>query len=208
MFTCMTIYAGLPSTPKQIQSALTAYKPTPVEVRSTRLNENRLCSKQIVQKKLQKQLRQNFPYLLNQIPSVVTSSDDGIGIGYSSMRIRGTDITRTNVTFNGIPVNDPESQGAFFVNFGDLASSTSSVQVQRGVGSSSNGAGAFGASVNIYNIEQNPEATASVSNAYGSFNTWKHTLQAATGMLRGGFQFDLRLSKINSSGFIQRSNSD
>ncbi len=124
------------------------------------------------------------------------------------MRIRGTDIARTNVTFNGIPVNDPESQGAFFVNFGDIASSTSSVQLQRGVGSSTNGAGAFGASLNIYNIEQGKQASASMSNAYGSFNTWKHTLQAGTGLLQGGFQFNVRLSKINSSGYIQRSNSD
>jgi iron complex outermembrane receptor protein len=183
---------------------------TPVEVRSTRLNEKSpFAVSNIGKKEIAKQnLGQNFPYLLNQIPSVVTSSDDGVGVGYSSMRIRGTDIARTNVTFNGIPVNDPESQGAFFVNFGDIASSTSSVQLQRGVGSSTNGAGAFGASLNIYNIEQNKQASASISNAYGSFNTWKHTLQAGTGLLRGGFQFDVRLSKINSSGYIQRSNSD
>lgn len=183
---------------------------TPVEVRSTRLNEKSpFAVSNIGKKEIAKQnLGQNFPSLLNQIPSVVVSSDDGVGVGYSSMRIRGTDIARTNVTFNGIPVNDPESQGAFFVNFGDIASSTSSVQLQRGVGSSTNGAGAFGASLNIYNIEQNKQAAASISNAYGSFNTWKHTLQAGTGLLHGGFQFDVRLSKINSSGYIQRSNSD
>ncbi|MCH5598827.1 TonB-dependent receptor [Niabella ginsengisoli] len=182
----------------------------PVEVRSTRLNEKSpFAISNIGKKEIAKQnLGQNFPNLLNQIPSVVISSDDGVGVGYSSMRIRGTDIARTNVTFNGIPVNDPESQGAFFVNFGDIASSTSSVQLQRGVGSSTNGAGAFGASLNIYNIEQSKEAFATISNAYGSFNTWKHTLQAGTGLLRGGFQFDARLSKINSSGYIQRSNSD
>lgn len=183
---------------------------TPVEVRSTRLNEKSpFAVNNIGKKEIAKQnLGQNFPSLLNQIPSVVTSSDDGVGVGYSSMRIRGTDIARTNVTFNGIPVNDPESQGAFFVNFGDIASSTSSVQLQRGVGSSTNGAGAFGASLNIYNIEQSKQAFASISNAYGSFNTWKHTLQAGTGLLRGGFQFDMRLSKVSSSGYIQRSNSD
>lgn len=182
----------------------------PVEVRSTRLNEKSpFAVSNLGKKEIDKQnLGQNFPNLLNQIPSVVISSDDGIGVGYSSFRVRGTDITRTNVTFNGIPVNDPESQGTFFVNFSDLASSTSSVQLQRGVGSSTNGAGAFGASLNIYNIEQKKEATASISNAYGSFNTWKHTLQAATGLLKGGFQFDVRMSKLNSSGYIQRSNSN
>lgn len=182
----------------------------PVEIRSTRLNEkspfavSNMGSKEIAKQNL----GQNFPYLLNQLPSIVTSSDDGLGIGYSSMRIRGSDMSRTNVTFNGIPVNDPESQGAFFVNFGDLASSTSSVQLQRGVGSSTNGAGAFGASLNIYNIDQSKEAFASISNAYGSYNTWKHTLQAGTGMLKGGFQVDVRFSKIHSDGYIQRSNSD
>ncbi|WP_346237330.1 TonB-dependent receptor [Niabella insulamsoli] len=182
----------------------------PVEVRSTRLNEKSPFAVSNFNKKdiAKQNLGQNFPNLLNQIPSVVISSDDGVGVGYSSFRVRGTDIARTNVTFNGIPVNDPESQGAFFVNFGDLASSTSSVQLQRGVGSSTNGAGAFGASLNIYNIEQSKEAFATISNAYGSFNTWKHTLQAGTGMLPGGLQFDVRLSKINSSGYIQRSNSD
>ncbi|MGC4235063.1 MAG: TonB-dependent receptor [Niabella sp.] len=186
------------------------YLLSPIEVRALRLGTKApFAVSNIGKNDIQKQnLGQNLPYLLNQVPSLVTSSDDGLGIGYSSLRIRGTDIARTNVTFNGIPVNDPESQGAFFVNFGDLASSTSSVQVQRGVGSSTNGAGAFGASLNIYNIEQSKEAFAAASNAYGSFNTWKHTLQAGTGLLHSGFQFDIRLSKINSNGYIQRSNSD
>lgn len=186
------------------------YLMSPIEVRALRLGTKApFAVSNIGKNDIRKQnLGQNLPYLLNQVPSLVTSSDDGLGIGYSSLRIRGTDIARTNVTFNGIPVNDPESQGAFFVNFGDLASSTSSVQVQRGVGSSTNGAGAFGASLNIYNIDQSKEAFAAASNAYGSFNTWKHTLQAGTGLLHGGFQFDIRLSKINSNGYIQRSNSD
>ena len=183
---------------------------TPVEVRATRLNEKSpFAVSNLGKKELTHQnLGQNLPYLLNQIPSVVTSSDDGIGVGYSAMRIRGTDIARTNLTFNGIPVNDPESQTIVFVNFGDLASSTNSVQIQRGVGSSTNGAGAFGASVNVYNLEQGKEASASISNSYGSYNTWKHTLQAATGLLPGGFQFNVRLSKISSDGYIQRSNTD
>lgn len=211
MFACLLTTAG-PSLVAQKDSTRsdTIQTLAPVEVRSTRLNERSpFAVSNLGKKEITKQnLGQNFPYLLNQSPSVVTSSDDGMGIGYTSMRIRGTDIARTNVTFNGIPVNDPESQGAFFVNFGDLASSTSSVQLQRGVGSSTNGAGAFGASLNIYNIEQSKEAFAAISNAYGSFNTWKHTLQAGTGLLHGGFQFDVRLSKISSDGYIQRSNSE
>lgn len=211
MFACITMPAGLSL---QAQSGSTGTDSVqtlaPVEVRSTRLNEKSpFAVTNLGSKEIEKQnLGQNFPYLLNQVPSIVVSSDDGAGVGYSSFRVRGTDIARTNVTFNGIPVNDPESQGAFFVNFGDLASSASSVQLQRGVGSSTNGAGAFGASLNIYNIEQGKEASASVSNAYGSFDTWKHTLQAGTGMLKGGFQVDVRLSKISSRGYIDRSGSD
>ena len=186
------------------------YLLSPVEVRATRLSEKSpFAVSNITPKEIGKQnLGQSFPYLLSQVPSVVTSSDDGNGVGYSSLRIRGTDITRINVTFNGVPVNDPESQNTFFVNFGDLASSTNSVQIQRGVGSSTNGPGAFGASINISNVGQSKEASATISNSYGSFNTWKHTLQAATGLLKGGFQFDVRLSKLNSDGFIDRAFSD
>ena len=183
---------------------------TPVEVRATRVSDKSpFAVSNITSGEIKKQnLGQNLPYLLSQVPSVVTSSDDGLGVGYSSMRIRGTDVTRINVTFNGVPVNDPESQVAIFVNFGDLASSTNSVQIQRGVGSSTNGSGAFGASLNIFNAGQSKEATASISNSYGSYNTWKHTVQASTGMLKGGFQFDARLSKLSSDGYIDRAFTD
>lgn len=183
---------------------------TPVEIRATRVSEKSpFAVSNLSSKEIEKQnLGQSFPYLLSQTPSVITSSDDGIGVGYSSMRIRGTDMTRINVTFNGVPVNDPESQGTFFVNFGDLASSVNSVQIQRGVGSSTNGPGAFGASLNISNLGQQKEASASISSSYGSFNTWKHTLQAATGLLKGGFQFDVRLSKLSSDGYVERASSD
>lgn len=186
------------------------YTLSPVEVKATRVSEKApFAVSNITQKDIQKQnLGQSLPYLLNQTPSLVLSSDDGAGVGYSSMRIRGTDITRINVTFNGIPVNDAESQGTFFVDIPDLASSTNSIQIQRGVGSSTNGAGAFGASVNISNIEQSKVATATISNAYGSFDTWKHTLRASTGILKGGFQFDTRLSKISSNGYVDRAFSD
>ncbi|MBX9448565.1 MAG: TonB-dependent receptor plug domain-containing protein [Taibaiella sp.] len=150
----------------------------------------------------------SIPYILDQMPSVVTNSDDGIGIGYADMRIRGTDNQRINFTINGIPVNDAESQGTFFVNFPDLISSASSVQVQRGVGASTNGAGAFGASVNISNIDQSEDAGAEVINTYGSYNTWRHTIKAGTGNIGGGFNFDVRLSKISSDGYIDRGFSD
>ena len=186
------------------------YVLTPVEVRATRVNEKSpYAVSNIYAGEIQKQnLGQGLPHLLAQTPSLVVNSDDGTGVGYSSMRIRGTDVTRINVTFNGIPVNDPESQGTFFVNFGDLASSTNSIQIQRGVGSSTNGAGAFGASLNISNLGQNKEAAASINSSFGSFNTFKNTLRASTGLLKRGFQFDMRLSKISSDGYIDRAFSD
>jgi len=153
-------------------------------------------------------LGQDIPYLLNQTPSVVISSNAGAGIGYTSMRIRGTDDSRINFTINGIPVNDAESQAAIFVDFPDLLSSTNSIQIQRGVGSSTNGAGAFGASVNLSNLLQEKKAYAEVNNSYGSYNTWKHTVRAGSGLLKGGFQFHVRASKIGSDGYVDRSASD
>lgn len=186
------------------------YELTPVEVKATRVNEKSPYSvNNISATDIKKQnLGQNLPALLQQTPSVVVNSDDGTGVGYASIRIRGTDATRINLTFNGIPINDPESQGIFFVNFSDLASSVNSVQIQRGVGASTNGVGAFGASINISNLNQSKEASASIQSAYGSFNTWKNTFRASTGMLKSGIQFDLRLSKINSDGYVDRAFSD
>lgn len=153
-------------------------------------------------------LGQDLPVLLQYLPSAVMSSDAGNGIGYTGIRIRGTDPTRINVTFNGMPVNDPESQGVFFVNTPDIVSSTSSIQVQRGAGASTNGAGAFGGTISIHNLEQMDTAGFSFSGSVGSFNTSKHTLVAGTGLLKNGFQLDVRLSKIHSDGFVARSGSD
>lgn len=156
--------------------------------------------------------RQNFgqdlPFLLNLTPSTVVSSDAGAGIGYTGIRIRGTDPSRTNVTVNGVPINDAESHGMFWVNMPDFASSSQNIQVQRGVGTSSNGAGAFGASINVQTDGLNPTSYAEVSNGYGSFNTWKHTVKAGTGLLENKWAFDARLSKITSDGFIDRGSSD
>jgi iron complex outermembrane receptor protein len=147
---------------------------------------------------------QDLPYLLEQTPSVIVNSDAGAGVGYTGIRIRGSDITRINVTVNGIPVNDAESHGAFFVNMPDLASSVQDVQVQRGVGTSTNGGAAFGASLNIRTTGLNQEAYGEVNNTYGSYNTWKHTVAFGTGLIRDKFTFDGRLSKISSDGYIDR----
>jgi iron complex outermembrane receptor protein len=153
-------------------------------------------------------LGQDLPLLLNFTPSAVTTSDAGAGVGYTGIRIRGSDATRVNVTINGIPYNDAESQGTFFVNLPDIASSVSNIQIQRGVGTSTNGPGAFGASLNIQTNQLRKEAYAEVNNSFGSFNTWKHTAMVGTGLINGHFTFDGRLSKITSDGYIERASSD
>lgn len=151
---------------------------------------------------------QDLPFLLNLTPSTVVSSDAGSGIGYTGIRIRGTDPSRTNVTINGVPINDAESHGMFWVNMPDMASSSQNIQVQRGVGTSSNGAGAFGASINVQTDGLNPKAYAELSNGFGSFNTWKNTVKAGSGLLSNNWAFDARLSRIVSDGFIDRASSD
>src|SRR5690606_16992181 len=139
---------------------------------------------------------QDLPYLLNQTPSVVVSSDAGAGVGYTGLRIRGSDATRINVTLNGIPLNNPESQGSFFVNIPDFASSVDNIQIQRGVGTSTNGAGAFGGSLNIQTTTRRDAAYTELNNTFGSYNTWKNTVNIGTGLLNGKFTFDGRLSRI------------
>ncbi len=158
---------------------------------------------------LQKQnFGQDLPLTINWTPSLVTTSDAGAGVGYTGLRIRGSDATRINVTINGIPVNDSESQGVFWVNTPDLASSTQSVQIQRGVGTSTNGAGAFGASVNLQTNTRNDVAYADLINSFGSFNTRRHTVSFGTGLINDKFVFDGRVSQINSDGYIDRATSD
>ncbi|WP_018476927.1 TonB-dependent receptor [Pontibacter roseus] len=151
---------------------------------------------------------QDLPYLLEQTPSVVVNSDAGAGVGYTGIRIRGSDITRINVTVNGIPINDAESHGTFFVNMPDLGSSVQDIQVQRGVGTSTNGAGAFGASLNIRTLGVNRDAYAEAMNGYGSFNTWRHSVSFGSGLIHDKFTFDGRLSKISSDGYVDRAFSD
>ncbi len=152
-------------------------------------------------------LGQDIPVLLNYLPSVVTTTDAGNGIGYTYMRVRGADGSRINVTLNGVPFNDSESQGTFFVNLPDFASSLESVQLQRGVGTSTNGAGAFGASLNLQTKSFQEKAYAEISNAVGSFASRKHTLAFGTG-LHNNFEMNARISNIASDGFIDRASSN
>lgn len=153
-------------------------------------------------------LGQDIPFLLNQVPGAVANSDAGNGIGYTGIRIRGTDPNRINFTINGISYNDAESQGVFLVNMPDLLSSTNSMQIQRGVGTSTNGSGAFGATVNILTNEVQEKAYTEINNSVGSFNTFKHTFKAGTGLINNRFTVDVRLSSIKSDGYIERASSD
>lgn len=181
-----------------------------VVVQATRATENTATTYKNLNKTdiAKSNLGQDIPYLLDQTPGVVISSDAGAGIGYTSMRIRGSDGQRTNVTINGIPLNDAESHGAFFINLPDFASSVDNVQIQRGVGTSTNGGGAFGASLNFQTNTRNEEAYAELDNSVGSFNTLKNTLRVGTGLIDGQFSFDGRLSRIKSDGYIDRATSD
>jgi iron complex outermembrane receptor protein len=151
---------------------------------------------------------QDLPFILNQTPSVVVNSDAGNGFGYTGIHIRGTDASRINVTLNGIPYNDAESQGTFFVDLPDVASSLNSIQIQRGVGTSSNGAGAFGATINLSTNEVNKEKYLELNNSFGTFNTWKNTLKVGTGLLANHFLIDARVSRISSDGYIDRATSN
>lgn len=150
----------------------------------------------------------DLPYLLDILPSVVAGSDAGTGIGYTNMRIRGSDATRTNITLNGVPFNDAESQGAFLVNLPDLATSAEDIEVQRGVGTSTNGPGAFGASVNLRTTAVKREAWGLVSAGGGSYNTQRYSVSAGTGLINDRFSLDMRLSSITSDGYIDRATAD
>lgn len=152
-------------------------------------------------------LGQDLPILLDQLPSVVTTSDAGAGVGYTGIRVRGTDATRVNVTINGIPYNDAESQGTFWVNMPDFVSSVEDIQLQRGVGTSTNGSGAFGASLNIKTLDPSTVGYASTAHSIGSFGTRKHNISLGSG-LKNNFYAEARLSNIMSDGYIDRASSD
>ncbi|WP_297691844.1 TonB-dependent receptor [uncultured Eudoraea sp.] len=153
-------------------------------------------------------LGQDIPILMNFLPAVVTTSDAGAGVGYTGIRVRGSDATRVNVTINGIPYNDSESHGTFWVNLPDFASSTENLQLQRGVGTSTNGAGAFGASLNILTDATSLEAYGQISSSYGSFNTLRNNIKFSTGLLNEHIEISGRLSRITSDGYIDRASSE
>ena len=182
----------------------------PVEVQAIRAGDKAPFAKtNLTQKDLQRSnLGQDLPFLLDQTPSVVVNSDAGNGVGYTGIRIRGTDATRINVTLNGIPYNDAESQGTFFVDLPDISSSAGSIQVQRGVGTSTNGAGAFGGTINLSTNELNKTFYAATNSSYGSFNTHKNNIQFGSGLLGHHFTIDGRLSSIRSDGYIDRAKSN
>lgn len=182
----------------------------PVEVTAIRAAEDAPFAKTDLTKKdiERNNLGQDLPFLLNQTVSVVVNSDAGNGIGYTGIRIRGTDAARINVTLNGIPYNDAESQGTFFVDLPDFSSSANSIQIQRGVGTSTNGAGAFGGSINLSTNELNKTGYASTNNSFGSFNTIKNNIRFGSGIMGKHVTMDGRISRISSDGYIDRAKSN
>ncbi|TDG37578.1 TonB-dependent receptor [Pedobacter changchengzhani] len=187
-----------------------AFLANEIVVSATRASANSASTyKNIDKETIQKNnFGQDLPFILDNTPGVVVTSDAGAGVGYTGIRIRGSDATRVNVTLNGIPYNDSESQGTFWVNMPDFASSVDNIQIQRGVGTSTNGAGAFGGSLNIQTTSGETEPYAELNNTYGSFNTWKNTVKVGTGLINDKFTFDARLSRIKSDGFIDRAASN
>jgi len=181
-----------------------------VTVSALRANEDTpMAFTNISEKELNKQnLGKDLPVLMRFLPSVVTTSDAGAGVGYTGIRVRGSDATRVNITINGIAYNDAESHGTFWVNLSDFASSVSDLQLQRGVGTSTNGAAAFGASININTTEPSKGAYALLSSSAGSFNTFKNTIKFSTGLSESGFELSGRLSGITSDGYIDRASSN
>jgi iron complex outermembrane recepter protein len=182
----------------------------PVEIKALRAGEKAPFTKTNLSKEYieNNNLGQDLPFILSQTPSVVINSDAGNGVGYTAIYIRGTDDSRINMTLNGIPYNDAEEQAIYFVDLPDFASSVNSIQIQRGVGTSSNGAGAFGATINFSTNEFNDKPYAEVNNSYGSFNTWKNTVKVGSGLINNHFTLDARLSQITSDGYIDRASSN
>jgi iron complex outermembrane receptor protein len=194
----------------EIKLTKSTFQADEVIINATRANDkSAMAYSTVTAEAIDKQnLGQDLPVLLNFTPSLVSTSDAGAGVGYSGIRIRGSDATRINVTVNGIPYNDAESQGVFWVNMPDFASSVSSIQIQRGVGTSTNGSGAFGATVNINTNAFRQEAYAELNNSYGSFNTFKNTLKVGSGLIKDKFTFDARLSRVSSDGYVDRASSE
>lgn len=193
----LTLQPGIRQTGEVFVSAIRARENSATTFRNINKDELRRTN-----------LGQDIPFLLDQTPGVVISSDAGAGIGYTGMTIRGSDNQRINVTLNGIPLNDAESMGSFFVNLPDFASSVESIQIQRGIGTSTNGAGAFGASLNIQTDVLETKPYAELNNTYGSFNSWKNTVKVGSGLINNKYAFNARLSRITSDGYVERASSD
>ncbi len=212
--TLLTVAATMATLAAVAQPAATDTVPTitlsEVEVLGTRASENTPVAYSNVTGKQIAAVNHglDIPFLLSMTPSVITTSDAGAGVGYTSMRVRGTDATRINITVNDIPLNDSESHSVFWVNTPDFASSVRDIQVQRGVGTSTNGSGAFGASVNMRTQGFSRDAFAEVSGSYGSFNTNKETLRVGSGLLGDHWSIEARLSHIGSDGYRDRASSE
>ena len=181
-----------------------------IKVTSTRVKENSPFAFSNISRNFieENNIGRDIPFLIQSTPSAYSTSDTGNGVGYTGIRIRGSDATRINVTINGIPYNDSESHGVFWVNMPDLASSSSSIQVQRGVGSSTNGGGAFGGTVSIKTGNLSEKFRINYSSSAGSFKTFKNSFEINSGLINNALNFNLRLSKITSDGYIDRAFSD
>ena len=189
-----------------IQLKSSVYLQDEVIIEGTRANERTPMTVQNISKDEIKSLNmgQDVPFLINSTPSVVTTSDAGTGIGYTGMRIRGSDMNRINITVNGIPLNESETHAVYWVDLPDFASSVDNIQIQRGVGTSTNGAGAFGATINLQTNKPSTEAYTELGQTFGSFNTRKSTASAGTGLINNGWIVEARASKINSDGYVDR----
>lgn len=200
---------------KQVKDSTNAEKLDEVLVKAVRVDAKSPITHSNLSKEeiAKRNLGQDIPMLLNFLPSVVTTSDAGAGIGYTGIRVRGVSSQSTNVTINGIPYTDAESLGTFWVNLGDFSSSVENLQLQRGVGTSTNGSGAFGASINILTDAVSREASGEISNSFGSFNSRKHTVKFSTGLMGAdaersrGIEIAGRLSNIESDGYVDRASS-
>ena len=210
LFTLFSIFCCLTSFAQEEQDSVKVNQLDNVLVSAVRVTTKTPVSFSNLDKKdiKYRNLGQDIPILMNYLPSVVTTSDAGNGMGYTGIRVRGSDATRVNVTINGIPYNDSESQGTFWVNMPDFASSVESLQLQRGVGTSTNGSGAFGASLNMLTDNYAAKANGEISSSYGSFNSNKNTVKFSTGLLNDHFELAGRLSTIKSDGYVDRASSD
>ena len=204
-----TLFLNL-SAQEKVQDSTSIEALDEVLIRSVRVDADSPVTHSNIDKEelAKRNLGQDIPYMMNYLPSVVTSSDAGAGIGYTSIRVRGSDASRVNVTLNGIPFNDSESQGTFWVNMPDFTSSVQNLQLQRGVGTSTNGSGAFGASLNLLTDAVSEESFGEVSSSFGSYNTFRNNVKFSTGMLSDHFEVAGRLSTIKSDGYIDRASSD